>query len=73
MTGLFEGRKVFRAMPLLFGDSLSNIAITGGGAFDGSGDAWRPVKKMKTTERQWRDLVGAMRDLGLLGSRSTER
>ncbi len=53
----FEGRKVYRAMPLLFGDSVSNVAITGKGAFDGSGGAWRPVKKMKTTEGQWADLV----------------
>jgi polygalacturonase len=63
----FEGRKVYRAMPLLFGDSLSNIAITGKGVFDGSGGAWRPVKKMKTTESQWRNLVnsgGVVNDKG---------
>lgn len=53
----FEGRRDFRAMPPLFGDTLENIAITGKGVFDGSGDAWRPVKKMKTTEDQWEDLV----------------
>jgi polygalacturonase len=53
----FEGRSEYRAMPLLFGDSVSNIAITGKGIFDGAGGAWRPVKKMKTTEDQWRDLV----------------
>ncbi len=55
----FEGRKAYRAMPLLFGDSVSNVAITGEGVFDGSGGAWRPVKKMKTTESQWRDLVNS--------------
>jgi polygalacturonase len=53
----FEGRMAHRAMPLIFGDSLSNIAITGKGVFDGSGEVWRPVKKMKTTESQWRELV----------------
>ncbi len=53
----FEGRRDFRAMPPLYGDTLENIAITGKGIFDGSGDAWRPVKKMKTTEDQWEELV----------------
>ena len=53
----FEGQRDLRAMPPLFGDSLTNIAVTGKGVFDGSGDAWRPVKKMKTTENQWEELV----------------
>ena len=63
----FEGRRDFRAMPLLFGDSLSNIAITGKGIFDGSGDAWRPVKKMKMTDGQWSALLnsgGALNEKG---------
>lgn len=67
VLSFFEGRKLFRAMPLIFGDSLSNIAITGKGAFDGSGDAWRQVKKSKTTEGQWRALVrsgGVLNDRG---------
>lgn len=53
----FEGRRDYRAMPMLYGDSLTNVAITGKGIFDGSGDAWRPVKKMKTTEDQWEELI----------------
>lgn len=53
----FEGRPDYRAMPLLFGDSLTNVAITGKGIFDGSGGAWRPVKKEKLTEGEWRSLV----------------
>ena len=48
VPSFFEGRKVYRAMAPLFGDSVSNIAITGKGVFDGSGNIWRPVKKMKT-------------------------
>lgn len=55
----FEGRKDYRAMPLLYGDSLENIAITGKGIFDGSGEAWRPVKRFKTTDRQWNALVAS--------------
>ena len=30
------------------------------------------VARLKTDRKQWRNLVGAMRDLGLLGRRSTE-
>jgi polygalacturonase len=55
----FEGQLDYRAMPLLFGDSIENIAITGEGIFDGSGQAWRPVKKSKCTPGQWRDLVAS--------------
>jgi polygalacturonase len=55
----FEGRRDYRAMPLIYGDNLENIAITGEGIFDGSGDAWRPVKKSKTTSSQWQALVAS--------------
>lgn len=63
----FEGQQDLRAMPLLFGDSIENIAITGKGIFDGSGDIWRPVKKFKMTDGQWRELLrsgGALNDRG---------
>lgn len=43
----------------IYGYELKNIAITGGGILDGSGESWRPVKKMKTTERQWQELVAS--------------
>lgn len=39
------------------GVALENIAITGEGIIDGSGDAWRPVKKMKMTAGQWKGLL----------------
>lgn len=34
-----------------------NIAITGEGILDGGGDSWRPVKKSKLTESQWKKLI----------------
>lgn len=43
----------------IHGDNLENIAITGRGVFDGSGDAWRPVKKSKMTEGQWKKLLAS--------------
>ncbi|MBN2347800.1 MAG: glycoside hydrolase family 28 protein [Bacteroidales bacterium] len=41
----------------IYGYELKNIAITGSGIIDGAGESWRPVKKSKTTENQWKDLV----------------
>ena len=43
----------------IHGYALNNIAITGSGIIDGAGDSWRPVKKSKTTEDQWEDLVNS--------------
>jgi len=53
----FEGRPEYRCMSPIFGENLENIAITGEGVFDGSGGAWRPVKKFKMTEMQWKELL----------------
>jgi polygalacturonase len=39
------------------GSFLTNVAVTGEGVFDGNGDTWRPVKKNKLTESQWKSLV----------------
>lgn len=41
----------------IFAYDCSNIAITGEGIIDGSGDSWRPVKKIKTTTSQWKELL----------------
>ncbi len=37
--------------------SAEDIAITGEGIIDGSGDCWRPVKKGKMTDYQWNELA----------------
>ncbi len=55
----YEGRLEYRCMPPLFGENLENIAITGAGVFDGSGEAWRPVKKFKLTALQWQELLAS--------------
>jgi polygalacturonase len=51
-------RKVETTSPLS-GDRLEDVAITGAGVIDGGGDAWRLVKKGKTTEAFWRALVAS--------------
>lgn len=52
-----RSRTNFRVMSPIYGIYLNNVAITGHGVLDGSGDSWRPVKKYKMTSRQWNDLV----------------
>ncbi|PRY10912.1 polygalacturonase [Pontibacter ummariensis] len=53
----FEGLDTYRCQSPISGRGLENVAITGKGTFDGSGDAWRPVKKSKLTDSQWKKLV----------------
>ena len=53
----FEGFNTFRCMSPINGRNLENIALAGNGIFDGSGEAWRAVKKEKLTENQWKKLV----------------
>lgn len=53
----FEGLETYRCISPVYAFDLDNIAITGKGIIDGSGDAWRPVKKSKMTSAQWKKLV----------------
>lgn len=55
----FEGLNTTRCMSPINGRDLVNIAITGEGVFDGSGEAWRHVKKSKLTSDQWKKLVAS--------------
>jgi polygalacturonase len=55
----WEGLPRVGRTPPIYGVNLENIAITGQGIIDGSGDVWRPVKKFKMTGRQWSDLVAS--------------
>jgi polygalacturonase len=53
----FEGLNTKRSMSPINANNVENIAITGTGIIDGSGDAWRPVKIEKMTNKQWKTLV----------------
>ena len=53
----FEGLETRRCQSPIGARHAENIAITGSGTFDGSGDSWRPVKKGKMTESQWNKLI----------------
>ncbi|NDV57184.1 glycoside hydrolase family 28 protein [Bacteroides sp. 519] len=55
----FEGLNTRRSTSPINAKGATNIAITGKGVFDGSGDAWRFVKKGKLTSSQWNALVAS--------------
>ena len=54
---IYEGNTAKRRMSPLYAYNKENIAITGFGTFDGNGQAWRPAKKGKFTEDQWKTLT----------------
>lgn len=49
----YEGIKRIRAISPISAKNASNIAITGGGTMDGSGDLWRGIKQFKLTPKEW--------------------
>ena len=53
----FEGLKTRRCQSPISGKGLENIAITGEGAINGSGEAWRPLKRGKVTENHWKKVI----------------
>lgn len=55
----FEGLDTWRCISPIYGKNVENIAFTGSGVWDGSGDAWRFVKKSKLTASQWKKLVAS--------------
>ncbi len=64
-----RGEKQVDTTSPLSGDQLEDIAITGAGVIDGGGDAWRLVKRPKTTEPFWKALVASG---GVLNARGDE-
>ncbi|UQZ35803.1 glycoside hydrolase [Paenibacillus sp. PK3_47] len=55
----FEGTLGWRCQAPLDGEGLNDVAITGEGIFDGSGEGWRPVKRFKMTALQWEKLTAS--------------
>ena len=54
---VFEGLDTRRCQSPISGRNLVNVAITGQGAIDGNGHFWRPLKKGKVTESQWKQTI----------------
>lgn len=54
---VFEGLDTRRCQSPISGRNLENVAITGNGAIDGNGQAWRPLKKGKVSEGLWKKMT----------------
>lgn len=55
----YEGIESYRCQSPISARNKVNIAITGEGAINGSGQAWRPLKKMKVSEAHWKSVVNS--------------
>jgi hypothetical protein len=56
----FDGKsRRYLITPPIYAYRAKNIAITGEGVFDGSGEVWRYVKKIDMTDSQWKALVAS--------------
>lgn len=53
----YEGLDAVRCQSPLSGNNLENIAITGDGIIDGSGDSWRGVNVWAVTKNHWEKLL----------------
>ena len=52
-----KGEKEIDSISPISGENLENVAITGEGIIDGGGDAWRPLKKDKLGDGDWKARV----------------
>lgn len=59
VEGNWEGIPQMRNQSPIWATNEQNVAITGYGIIDGSGEAWRMVKKEKLTETNWKKLVAS--------------
>lgn len=58
-----------RALPCIRASKRTNIAITGQGIIDGNGSQWRPVKRNKQSDAEWKQYLsigGTVTDNGTL-------
>ncbi len=66
---IFEGRDTYRCQSPISARGAKNIAITGRGIIDGSGAAWREVKKEKVSPIDWAKFTasgGVLNDAGTI-------
>ncbi|HEU6447207.1 MAG TPA: glycoside hydrolase family 28 protein [Verrucomicrobiae bacterium] len=52
-----KGEREVDSTSPISGQNLENVAITGDGILDGGGDAWRPIKKGKLGDGDWKAIV----------------
>lgn len=49
-----ESKGAKRGLPAIGGDRLTDVSITGEGFIDGNGAGWRPVKRGKVSDVEWK-------------------
>ena len=54
---VYEGFEAWRTQSPISGVNLENVSITGDGIIDGNGGMWRPVKKDKMNNAEWKNLT----------------
>lgn len=52
-----DGKKDTKCTPLISASKRKNIAITGQGVIDGNGAMWRPVKRDKVSNTEWKEFL----------------
>ena len=53
-----DGRKDSKCTPMISASKRKNISITGEGVIDGNGAYWRPVKRSKVSDVEWKEFIG---------------
>lgn len=51
-----DGKKDSKCTPLINASGRKNISITGEGTIDGNGAQWRPVKRSKVSDVEWKEF-----------------
>ena len=55
----WEGQVAYRCQAPISAVGRTNIALTGKGTIDGSGQVWKQVKRSKVTESEWKRLTSS--------------
>lgn len=53
-----NGVKDKKCSPLISASKRKNVSITGEGTIDGNGAMWRPVKRSKVSDVEWKEFTG---------------
>lgn len=51
-----EGTASTMRQPPIYARHIANFSITGSGVIDGNGEAWRPVKRFKVSDAEWKKM-----------------
>ena len=52
-----DGKKDSKCTPMISASKRKNVSITGEGVIDGNGAYWRPVKRSKVSDVEWKEFL----------------